>query len=690
MEKGVILSLVVIILLISVVSAEIIINEQPKEVYNLGDTILVPAKVKSLTDTYGILQMNLVCNGKETNFYRNGISLAAGEEKDVEALIPLIEDIIGEPEGICKIKVSLLKEYILTEDFRISDLIEVKASTNKNSFNPEEEISITGNATKESKSELNGFVEITFSKEGSIKLKQTEIISNGKFLSKIKIPKTMEAGKYVVTLTAYEKDSQEKITNKGFVNYILDISQIPTNLEIFFEQKEVNPGESLKVKAILRDQTGGKINSSAVISIKDDNNKILEQIEEKTDSFIGYKIKEQQLPSEWKVIAISNKITSESTFRIKEQEKINIEIINKTVVLTNTGNVFYNKTVFVKIGEEPFNINATLKIGESKKYSLNAPEGEYLVRILSPEGEEVERSVALTGGAISVEEISKSAINLARHPFVWVFILVVLGFVAFSLFRKEHKKNFFGYFSSKKHKNTQPEEKISSYKNSLVSPTNRANLSLSIKGENQKSSIVCIKIKNHIEIALNKSNAKDVLQKITEMAERAKAYVYESNDCLFFLLAPMITKTFENEMVAADLAQSTKKAIDEYNRLFKQKINYGLSAECGEIIIKKTGDSISFAGLGNFIINAKRLASFSQGDVFIGEKLKEKIQSNAKLEKYNSDGGPHYILKELRDKERHQKFLNSFVKRWERDNKIAREPPKKEEIKEKDDGYLEL
>lgn len=692
-KKRIIPSLMIAIFLISLVSAEIIISEQPKDIYNLGDTISIPVKIKSLTNTFGIFQMNLICSGKEINFYKNGISLTAGEEKSIDSALPLIKEIIEDSSGICKIKSTLLKDYVLTNEFKISNLIDVKANANKNNFNPGEEISITGNATKESGSEVTGFVEITFLKEGSVKITQIESITKSSFSSKIIIPSTMEAGEYTVSFNAYEKDSQEKVTNKGNANYEIEVNQIPTSLEIFFEQKEVNPGENAKVKAILHDQTGGKIDASAIITIKNQKNTILMQTEKQTDSFIEYPIKEQEPPSELKVVALSNQITSEASFKIKEQEKINIEIINRTVTITNTGNVFYNKAVLIEIGDSPFSINTSLEVGEATKYTLTAPNGEYQVKVLLPEGGEVVKSVMLTGDVISVEEFSEGAMNVVRHPFTWVFVAAILGVIAFFFFKKNHRKKFLGYAPSKEQRIIPPVEKTSSQKGVLISSKNKAHLSLSINGTQQKASAVCIKIKNYSEVLSNQNNVKETLQKIDDMAENAKAFVYENREFIFFIFAPLMTKTFQSELTAADLAQSAKKILESHNKIFKQKINYGISAEQGEIIIKQVGETISFAGLGSFMINTKKLASISNGEAAIGEKLKEKIQSDAKLEKHASERMHYYTIKEIKDKEKHKSFINSFMKRHGKDTKtdsIKREEPKDIPKKEVEDEDFDL
>lgn len=687
MKKRNILVFIVGILLISIVSAELIINEPPKNVYNIGDTISVPITVKALTNTQGFFQVNLICSEKEINFYKSWISLIPKNETKINASVQLMQEMLGNSRGACKIEVSLLKESILTEDFIISNLIEVKTSINKNKFNPEEEISIKGNATKESGNKINGFVEIIFSREGFNELKQTEIVSDGKFSSRIKIPKTMNAGNYLVIINAYEKDSEGKRINEGSTNNEITIFQIPTNLEIFFEKKEINPGENLKIKTILHDQTGKNIDSLVVISIKNKNNVVLEQVDKQTDSFFEYFIKEQQIPSEWKVIAVSNQITKEETFIIKEKENISIEIINNTIILKNTGNVVYNKTVFVKIGEEPLNIKTYLGVGESKRYYLTAPNGEYQVEIISPEGGNIKRSVILTGNIISVKEVSEGAIKLARHPFVWIFILLIFGITLFLLFKKIKRKSLFGHFSKKNNKSINEKERVFSQRKSLISTTNKTNLLLSLQGTPQSSSVVCIKIKNSQEILSSNNNSKETIQKIVEMAENAKISIYENNEYLFFLSFPLLTKTLQNEMTAIDLAQSAKKILDNHNRLFKQNIHYGISVEYGNAIAKKIEDSVNFMGLGQFMINARRLASISQEEVCIGEKLKEKIQLNVKLEKRSSERGPYYTVKEIIDKEKNKKFLSSFVKRFEKNQKETKEDSKGKINKEEDKSF---
>ena len=154
-----IIPLLLVILLLSPVSAEIIINEQPNDVYNLGDIISVPATIKAVGDISGILQMDLFCEGHQINFYKNGISLSAGEEKNMDASVILIKEMIGELKGNCKIKTMLGEDYVLTKEFKISDFLTMQIDTEEKEFTPGENIIIKGSAIKENGKDVNGFID---------------------------------------------------------------------------------------------------------------------------------------------------------------------------------------------------------------------------------------------------------------------------------------------------------------------------------------------------------------------------------------------------------------------------------------------------------------------------------------------------------------------------------------------------
>lgn len=669
LSSAIILPIFLIFLIIPLSSAAIKINQQPDPVYNLGDVIPISSTATSTTAVTGIFQMNLLCSsGNETNFYKIPVSLSPGEPKTIQSSLILSRTIIGELKGTCRVNAFLGTDSVFTNDFQISDLINIESNISKTDFNPGESILVTGNAVKENGKPANGFIELNVLDGNSTVLSRQGTANNGLFSANITLLKDMKAGDYLIRIKAYEQLSGVE-TNNGSIDKNIYIKQVPTNLEIVFEQPgaDIEPGTSVKVKAVLHDQTGVKIDSLTFLTVKNSKDKILNQVEKPTDEFLEFPIAYNEAPSSWKVVAVSNKLTSESVFRILEKENATVEIINKTVLITNTGNVPYNKTILVKIGNQPFNIDVYLKIDQSQRWLLTAPDGEYPVEVIN-EGQITGASVALTGTSIDVKKASANIGSLVRFPAVWIFVLAVLGFVAFIFFKRGYQKTFIGYISSKLPKKSQ--DKSIGMNISVHNPkSSRAELALSIKGDKQDVSMITLKAKNMSAIKNqkdSKSGVGEILKKVKDIAESHKAAVYEDHDSLFFIFAPVRTKTFKNEEAALKVSQKIKEILYEYNRLFKQKIDFGMSLNYGTMIAKQEPDSFKFMGLGTFMTQSKKIASVADNDILMGERITDRLRSIVKTEKHRKENIDVYAIKEIKKYEEHQKFLKGFVKRMEK------------------------
>jgi hypothetical protein len=668
-----IFSVIFLILLVSIVSADVIITQKPNEVYSLGDTLNIPIKVTSTKNIATLFTIDLICNGVETEVLREYMVLSAGEEAERNPKVPLMESFIGRPQGKCVLKATLGTEsFKLSDGFEISDYIGIEIREQKSEANPGEIIVLEGDATKINEETVNGIGELRIIQDNETILEKINTIKNGYFYFNFSLPSDSRAGKYLVRLEIYEKDLSEQKTNKGFVNYNLLITQVPTSLEIVFDEKNVEPGTDLKVKTILHDQTGVPIDAMSIITIKNEEGDIIDQINQETNEFLEFPIEYNEPAAEWKVMALSNRLTSESFFNVIEKEDIEINLVNRTITISNKGNVPYcNKSVLVKIGNESANVDLCLEVDQEQEYILTAPEGEYEVEIISDGEEKITKSVLLTGRAIDVKEVSNK--GFVRHPLVWIFLIAVLGFVAFLFVKKGYKKNFIGYITRGKKKG----EGAPLVKGSLLNARNKANLSLSIKGDKQNVSVVCLKIKNLKEIGSKKGSVEESLQRIVNMVEERKGYIYENNDNLFFIFAPVNTKTFSNERTAVEVAQKIHSALTEGNRLYKDKIHFGIGLNYGTIVAKKDGDIMEFMSMGTLITIAKKTASLSKGEILLGDKMNDKLRAEVRTEKQVHGNTTVYSIKEVKTKGDHKNFLSNFVHRLEKEKK-------EQEDKEKD------
>ncbi|MBU1129177.1 MAG: hypothetical protein KJ949_00935 [Nanoarchaeota archaeon] len=667
--RKIIIPILLALICISFIAAEttIIFNEQPNEVYNLGETINLPVTIKTTSDIYGLFELNLLCGGSEISFYKNGVSLTTGEEKRMETSLVLMKDLILTSKGKCKIKAILGENYQLTEEFKISDSLTIELSSEQTEFQPGEKAIFEGYATKENGKQVNGFIELSLVQNNSDEKIYLETINNGYFLIALDLGKNTKAGPYLVSFRAYEQNPLGEKTNTGFLNKNIDVRQVPTSLEIILETPEVEPGTNAQIKAILHDQTGEKIpDTTAILTIKNSNDKIREQVTIATDELFEFPIKYNEPVSEFKIHGISNKLEADVKFKILEKEDISVELINRTITISNKGNVEYcNKTVLVKIGNESLNIDVCLGVDKEQKYFLTAPDGEYQVEVISDGGTEINEKISLTGKVIDIRE-ARSKVGNIKYYFAWIFIIVILGFVTFIVFKKGYNKKVLAYLPSFKKKKKDDDVLVPLKEKSLVKSKNKAELSLSIKGDKQNVSVIGLKIKNLNKIQSQKTNAEETLQKIVETVEESKAATYENQSDIFFILAPTKTRTFKNESVALKIAEKIKLILDEYNKLAKQKIEFGISLNYGTMIIKPEKSALKFMSLGTLMTVAKKLASLSNSEILLGEPMNTKLGREVKSEKKSENNIEFYELQEVKHTEDHKKFLKSFLERLEK------------------------
>jgi len=686
--KRILTTLLLAIMICSFASATITVTGQFNDVYNLGDSISIPVTITASAMGAHGFSMNLVCGAAINElFYTNSQNFPAHEGVFLmDTSLFLTKDILKEYIGTCKIKATLQGESSITfptDGFKISNVLTLKPTIEETEFEPGQSILIYGDVTKENGQDANGFIdlEIVIS-NSSENIVQKGTINNGMYSINITLPAGMAAGNYLVKLIAYEVDSAGLKTNKGFVNYNIAIKQIPTSLELTFKENEIKPGTSVEVKAILHDQTGEKIDSTAIITIKRGTTEIIEgggPSEKETGEYMELPIAYNEPPSNWTVFAMSNQLTAESHFVVIENKEIKAEMVNETLVITNIGNVLYNGTITIKIGNSSEERNLSLAIDGKKEYKLGAEyEGMYTVELVDENGESKLKEEATlpktrtSASGYAIRDSSQTDRQFFARPLFWIFIIIVFLAAAFILIKKMRKKNFNSGGGIFKKKVKHPKVNVAwenrampLSKNSKLETKNKANFSSSIKGSKQDVSIVNVMTKNLGEVQANKGNVEEPLQKIINIAENKKAFVYENQNNLFFIITPTKTRTFKNEAIALEIAQDAKEILSNYNRIAKHRLDFGISIEYGSIVEKTEQGVMEFMSLGTLMSNSKKIASAAQGEILLGEKIKDKL-TNVRTEKQDNGKVVAYRIKDIKyHDEEHSRFIKSFLKKNE-------------------------
>jgi SepF-like predicted cell division protein (DUF552 family) len=124
-----------------------------------------------------------------------------------------------------------------------------------------------------------------------------------------------------------------------------------------------------------------------------------------------------------------------------------------------------------------------------------------------------------------------------------MFILIVIIAATFIFFKKDYKTTFTKYIQHPLARGNKIEREKMQIK-PFMNSSNPAELSLSIKGEKQNASVVCLKIE---ELEKKDEFTKQLIQKMITKAESIKANIYENADNILFLFVPAKTRTFDNE-----------------------------------------------------------------------------------------------------------------------------------------------
>ena len=193
----------------------------------------------------------------------------------------------------------------------------------------------------------------------------------------------------------------------------------------------------------------------------------------------------------------------------------------------------------------------------------------------------------------------------------------------------------------------------------FVNGRNVAELSLSLQGTKDGSTIVCLGIRNFAEIKSGKGGVNETMNRIEIHFRRIQGSGFENGANIFLIFSPMKTKSQNNDLTAIKAAEQIQRVLQDHNKLLKQKIDFGISIHYGMIVAKLGVNSMKFMSLGNVISTAKKLAAISQGQVFLSKEVRDRIATDVKTEMHSSGDMSYYTLLEIRDREKseiHQRF----------------------------------
>ncbi|PIN77325.1 hypothetical protein COV15_02340 [Candidatus Woesearchaeota archaeon CG10_big_fil_rev_8_21_14_0_10_34_12] len=653
-QLNILLGFLILAFLIPVVSAGISIS-QPNSVYNLRDKIDISV---TANNGEGFLSVYLICTD-QILLHKEYLELKTERKIDVRTLLD--NSLLGENQGECLIKADFDELSAFTPSFEITNKINVFTSIKKTEYNPGEDIQFSGKAVLANSKNLEGYAEVSVEDLGIILVSDAK---TGIFSFNFTIPKTAKSKTYTVSVKTYDSDK----INYGETSLSMSVKQIPTQLDIKIENQMFNPGEIVKITPIIYDQAGDVMSGQITLKIANpEKEAVKEIISSQQEKQI--KLETNSPPGEWKIKLEGLNLEKEKSFYVNEKMLASFELINGSLIVKSIGNIPYKKTIEVSIAGDKRIIEVELNLGNKKEYLLQAPTGEYDVKV-SDGIKEASNKMSLTGNAIGIKDAKSRISILQKYPVVWLFLVAVFATFIFVLSKNIRKGSFvlsepieklrggiqvisLGSRGELKEK-TSLDEKISG----------TANPTAVLRGHKQTSTILSIELKNHRELGNFEEEA--VISALSEV-KKHKGSVYKSEGFITIVFSPLVTKTFNNEASAIKIAADISHSLIMHNKKSKKKIKFGIGVNSGEIIAsfdKKAG-KLDYTSLGKTVSESKKIAKHSEGEILISQPVYHKLMS----EIYCNKKGEYFEVIEIRERDKYNKFVKDFLNRQKEEKK---------------------
>lgn len=649
------LILLFLMILAPLVSAEISISP-PKSIYSVGDAFAFSVTLMPGVATNNFFIAKIVCsNGDEpgeSEIYRSPQTIASEMQKNMDVSGKFDNFLIGGLSGTCHLNIKYGYESADSGDFQLIRGISVSVNTDKVILEPGERFNVSGSAIKNNGNAVEkGFIEIKLSE---LNISSFRTIEGGKFNLLFDSAENTPAGDYDLHARIYEKDGEGKITNEGEGITRIRIKQVIKKNEIAISSQNVNPGSDFVYTILLYDQSNIEAIENVEVALYKPSGELFSRNLLKSGEADNIAIGLDFMPGNWVIESSINNLSASRTFYINELEDVSYKLANGTLSVTNTGNVPFKKAIEIVIGDESVIEEISVEVGETKRYALSAPDGEYPIKIKEGENEEAIGSAFLTGSAVGVKGEGsgfwgKSSILL------WLMLISLGILVASYQYSKISKKAYFG--------KTLPD---SAYATPAIAAGGSSGKNMITEGVREECSIIALKLKNNEEIERAKGSARDTIERVLTRARDAKAKIYSDKNYKTMIFAPSITKEKDNSLKAVSIAREIETMILEHNKRFGEKIMFGVGVHNGEMILENINGQFRFNAIGNTMPYVKKIADSVNSGTGVSEFVHRRLLGKVRSDRI--EGTNYWRVSKIRDRELHSEFINKFVQRQKEDS----------------------
>lgn len=457
MKKLVLVLLLIISL--NLVSASITLKDFSKKEFKIGEKIDTSAVININTEEQYFFNAEIFCSSYKLDFYKTPINKNSNYI-DIPAL-DINKNFLGQCQ--LKLKITDLNNDVIeekeSEKITIKNKLNLEFTTDKEDYNPGENIIIKGKSEKDSK------IIIIFSDDKDIIEQYEEIISGEIFLRNIKLSENSASGSKKIIIKA-----EDKYQNNAEAEKEIKIFQVPKSIKLEIENKEINPYDEIIFNAYVFDQSETKMNLEISYRIFDTESNVINSITSSEKNSLKL---ENPIPGEYLIKAIYKNLEDSDKFLVKEYKKIEISTKNGVIVVENKGNVRYADNIEIEAKTESITykipVNLDLRLNEkffidlknelpSNNYdlTLNSEKENYDLDNIKvddnrPLVKKLSQGISQITGSLIIE--TDETDNLFYFAFFVVFIGFLIIFFASKKFKRKDTEFNNNFIVSKKEKN---------------------------------------------------------------------------------------------------------------------------------------------------------------------------------------------------------------------------------------------
>ncbi len=588
MKRELFVVILATLLLIPAVSASLTVN-QPNNLYTFGDTLSVNVGINKKISTNDYLSVSAICSGAKIEIYRAPLSVKAGQQKSVaiEALID--SSVFSSLQGDCVLLARYNDEQTQTQTFQVKSDILVNLQTAGNVFEPSDSIKIMGTATRANGNAISGTTVISI-ENTNISVKTS--VANGSFSSNLTLPSTFASGGYTLNARVYDFDDAGNALNKGTGEVTFRVKQVIREVEVALSDLSIMPGNKTNFNVVLYDQASMTASENVRIELYNPTGQLIEQIIVPSGEYQTIKTETNYSPGYWTIVVAIGKLNGSKQFYVSEYSSIKKEMDNTTLIITNTGNIIYQKLLQVDIGGISEIIQLNVPVNGIQKLKLSAPDGSYAVGISDGTINQTFGSVFLTGKAVSIID-SNSQGSIQLNNIFWVIIIIIGLVVIIYYYRKiSRDRNVYDIIPSLPSTARKREAELTS----MIQTTSHTRALQS--GVKKEVSIVALKIKNYDSLLKVKSPALETIAKTIKIAKDSKAVITNGSSSILMYFSDATIKTGNINLIAVKAAKEIENLLKSHNRKYAQKIDFGIGVHNDTFIVENSGGSWKFTALG--------------------------------------------------------------------------------------------